>query len=432
VTAYLHQREGATWLAGRKRALLTDDCGLGKTGTALETARLLGNPQMLVISPAIVRSHWLREASRVGYPLNRIEVISYDEAVRGGRERLKDLLRGGRVGYLWLDEFHYCKHHTSLRSQIVLGKNAAALAYQRFVPTVHGGSGTPMPRNPLELWTIVASMFPAVAVKHGISTTEQWTEHFCVTRPVRTRGVWRDKVVGAKNVETLRAILAEISLRRTAGDVGLDVPQLDFQVLPVDVKADAQLGMDQVLAEKLWLDAQFTGDLEAIAKDPHVARMRRRLGELKVGPVLEMVRDALEQSDEKLVLYAQHTNVLHALRDELKEYKPAFIDGSVGPKARDTEKDRFVMDPECRVFIGQNQACQTGLDGLHKVARRAVLVEPDWAPDVNYQLGKRIARIGSVERRHCIAQMVTLANTLDEAIVAQNVRETRMVNEVMG
>lgn len=428
VSAYLHQLDGASWLGERKRAILGDEPGLGKTRTLL-----LSGPggQTLVICPAIVRTHWQREAALLGFPAELLETISYDKAVRGGRELMKQLLGRGRVKRLILDEFHYLKHPTSQRSQIILGKNALSIAYARFVPTVHLASGTPMPRNPLELWTTVASMFPHVAVKHGITTTAQWKERFCVTRPVKTRGVWRDKVVGAKNVPLLKEILAEIMLRRTLDDVGLDVPRLDFQVLSLDAKElfdDYSEGRSEALHE-LNRDVP---ELASIANDPHVARMRRRLGELKVAPVVEMVRSFLAETDEKIVIFAHHRTVLHALRELLKDFGVAYIDGDVGEPARDSERTRFLTDPRCRIFLGQNIACQTGLDGLQKVARRGLIVEPDWTPDTNYQLGKRIARIGSVEESRCVMQMVALAGTLDEAIVGQNARETRMVNEVLS
>jgi SNF2 family DNA or RNA helicase len=79
------------------------------------------------------------------------------------------------------------------------------------------------------------------------------------------------------------------------------------------------------------------------------------------------------------------------------------------------------------VFLGQNIACQTGI--TLAAAHRVVLVEPDWTADVNFQLGQRVARIGSTAKR-CIGQMIALAGTLDEAIVAQNERETRMAADL--
>jgi SNF2 family DNA or RNA helicase len=158
--------------------------------------------------------------------------------------------------------------------------------------------------------------------------------------------------------------------------------------------------------------------------------MRRRLGELKVAPVAEMLSSQLADSSEKVVVFAHHTTVLHSLRELLATFGVAYIDGDT--TKRDEEIDRFANDPRCRVFIGQNQACGTGTDGLQKSgAHRAIFVEPDWTAANNVQLAKRLARIGSKADR-VIAQFVTLSGTLDEGIVAQNIRESAIAADVFG
>jgi SWI/SNF-related matrix-associated actin-dependent regulator 1 of chromatin subfamily A len=166
-----------------------------------------------------------------------------------------------------------------------------------------------------------------------------------------------------------------------------------------------------------------------LRNDPFVARMRRRLGELKVAPVAEMLQSQLADSDEKIVVFAHHTGVLEALRELLKNFGVAFVDGNVRNTARDAAIDRFQSEPRCRVFLGQNIACQTGITLTQ--GKRVILVEPDWTGDVNYQLGKRVARIGQTSNR-VLVQMIALSGTLDEAIVAQNKRETEMAAQALG
>lgn len=421
---YKHQLDGAAWLASRStgRGYLGDEPGLGKTRTVIEALHRSNTLRPLIVCPAIVRTHWHREHTAWSLGLD-MTVKSYDEIVRGGNELMVKLIRDEKIDALVLDEAHYLKHATSQRALQLLGKDG----YARRLPFVFPASGTPMPRNPLELWTIMGSLFPEVAIAHGIKTQEQWKDSFCVTRPRMVRGVWTDKVVGMKNVEKLKAILDQVMLARRLEDVGLDVPALDFQVLRLDAKDSSgqYLGLDRHATA-----AVMVGALEDIANDPQVARMRRRLGELKVAPVAEMLTSQLADSADKVVVFAHHRTVLSALRELFKNFGVAYIDGDVGQPARDAEIDRFRTDPRCRVFLGQNIACSTGMDGLQHVARRAVIVEPDWSGDVNYQLGKRVARMGSIEQDRCIVQMVALAGTLDEAIVGQNARETRMVAEI--
>jgi SNF2 family DNA or RNA helicase len=106
--------------------------------------------------------------------------------------------------------------------------------------------------------------------------------------------------------------------------------------------------------------------------------------------------------------------------DGLKNFEPAFIDGGVGPRARAVEIERFQNDSRCRVFIGQTIACHTGI--TLTAAHRVVLVEPDWTGNINLQAAHRVARIGQ-QKSTCIAQYITLAGTLDEAIIRNIDRE---------
>jgi hypothetical protein len=60
-----------------------------------------------------------------------------------------------------------------------------------------------------------------------------------------------------------------------------------------------------------------------------------------------------------------------------------------------------------------------------------VLVEPAWAAYENYQAGCRVARIGQT-RDHCVCQLVSLAGTLDDAVIRQHLRETALVQSLFS
>jgi SWI/SNF-related matrix-associated actin-dependent regulator 1 of chromatin subfamily A len=428
---YQHQSEAGRWLSERSRAYLADVPGLGKTLSLLEGLARSNAVSTLVVCPAIVRTHWAREAafyrSMFGDVGPMLTIKSYDEITRGGFELMAELLAND-VDSMVLDEVHYCKHANAQRTQFLLGPNG----YARRVEIVWGASGTPVSKNPYEYWTTLSTLFPEIALKHGLRTHEDFKARFCVVKPRYLRGKTVEKIMPElRNEAEFREILEETMLRRTLDDVGLDVPELDFQIVRLDKTDGATLPWDLLREEicpggvRAAIDA---GTLADIANDPFVARMRRRLGELKVAPVAEMLQSQLADSDEKIVVFAHHTNVLESLRTLLSSFGVAFVDGDVRNTARDEAIDRFQSDPRCRVFLGQNIACQTGI--TLTAAKRVVLVEPDWTGDVNFQLGKRVARIGQTSKR-VIVQMITLAGTLDEGIVRQNQRETEMAAQAL-
>lgn len=422
---YQHQEDGAAWLASRARGYLGDTPGLGKTRTLIAALEVHGVYRPLIVTPAIVRTHWRREFDEMGWFHREPKIKSYDEIVRGGTPMMVELLRSDDTDALILDEAHYLKHATSQRTRVLLGKDG----YARRVKRVFLASGTPIPRNPAEIWTVLSSLFPEVALAHGLKTHADFIDRFCIMRGSMVRGAWREKVVGVKPdaLPELREILGAFMLRRTLDDVGLDVPRIDWQLTRLDGAYDFDES-DELLRNEERLETQ----LADIAADPHVARMRRRLGELKAPLVVEMLKTQLDADPSmRVAVFAHHRSVLENLREGLGAYGYSYIDGDTLAFVRPHEIERF-QQGAARVFIGQNVACSTGMDGLQHATNRAVLVEPDWMPDVNVQLGHRVARIGAGYEGRAVVQMIALAGTLDEAIVAQNVRETRMVEASLG
>lgn len=419
---YQHQIDGAAWLTQRTRAYLGDQPGLGKTRTLL--AGLNGRvDQTLVVCPAIVRTHWLREAALLGYDsiaAGAPVVKSYDEITRGGDALMKTLIGKHGVNALVLDEAHYCKHANAQRTKQLLGLNG----YARRLSRVYAASGTPVSKHPGELWTVLSALFPEVCVEHGLKSYRAFIDRFCAVRLQFVRGKTVEQVMPEiRNEDEYRVILGKVMLARTLDDVGVDVPPLDWQITRLDGAGDGL-----VFSESSYVQAVLeAGTLAEIANDPHVASMRRRLGELKVGPVAEMLTSQLAGNDEKVVVFAHHRSVLTSLHEMLKNFGVCYIDGDTPQSARDAAIDRFQSDASARVFLGQNITCQTGI--TLTAARRVVLVEPDWTADVNEQLGKRVARIGQSASR-CIGQLICLAGTLDEAIIARNHREVRMAEQL--
>lgn len=424
----LHQQDGAEWLAARDRGYLGDAPRVGKTRTLIAAIMMRHKNALntLVVCPAFVRDHWRTEARTMGTFF--ADVKSFDEITRGGNELMKRLILEQGVKHLIIDEAHNCKNVEAKRTKQLLGKDG----YARRMDTVYFASGTPLPKHAGDLWPIISAGFPEVAIKRGLTTRRDWLDRFCYEHVVN-HGGWGKSILApisgvVRNPNELREIMDEIMLRRTLDDLGLDVPPVDWQV--------TRLSADAI--DMNWLDGSVEGrTLDEIARDPHIMRQRHDIGRVKAPLVVEQVKDELAQSNEKIVLFAHHHDVLLTLYEGLAEFKPVIVTGETPfslhgdhpgfASTRGARLDRFQMVPECRVFIGQNHACKEGI-ALH-AAHRAILVEPDWTAVVNEQLGNRVLDIGRPARR-CVAEMVALSGTLDEAIVALNAREVRMLSQV--
>lgn len=419
-----YQHAGADWLAERRRAILGDTPGLGKTRTLLQASLLVDVNNPLVICPAIAQSHWQAEGRLLGM---EPRVYSYEMYQRA-------ILRAGGTPdtprVVITDEHHYLKRMQSNRTRAILGVDGPV----RRAEYAWGGSGTFPPRHPGEVWATLASMFPELAYEYRLGSYADFEARFLLTISVRCPdGTWRKKVMGMKNDEQFRALMLKMSLRRTPSMVGLDVPSVFWQVHMLDSASATRAIVDMPGAEQAYLGRErierwiaLGGSLEEIVGDGHVSRYLRRLGMVKAKTFLPELISQLRESDEKLVLFAHHSDVIDCLAEELEEFQPAIVTGR-NRNTRDAEVERFQHDANCRLFIGQNKVCEASL--TLTAASRAILLEPDWAAGTNYQLGQRVARIGQ-KSEHCIAQMVCLAGTIDEAVVRQNHRETAMLQRI--
>lgn len=376
---------------------------MGKTYTLLRALQLVGAKRPLILAPAIGRTHWKRAAEQMGIAPR---ILSHDEVALGK-------LAGEAVpDALVIDEAHAYRTPTAKRTKYLLGKQGLA----RAVPYVWPASGTPMWKHPGNLWTIIASLFPEEAHRIGIRTSSDWMHRF-TTGYVHPKWGWR--TTGVKNVNELRELLDRIMLQRSLEDVGADVPPIDWQLLAIDG------AHPRYLSDK---DRDPEGGIDLDERDPELATMRRELGEIKAPIIAAMLAAELEESDEKLVVFAHHRSVLSHLTGALDRFGVSYIDGDTNDAQRAEAVDRFQNDPSRRTFVGQTHACKEVI--TLTAAARAIQVEPDWTANVNVQAAHRLRRIG--QKRHVAFQMVSLEGSIDQRIVRQNLRETRMEAEVFN
>lgn len=406
---FQYQETGAQWLATVGRGLLADEPGLGKTAQAIAAAAAVGAMKRLVLCPASVVENWRRETKRFdfrGCEEGRWRVESYDMA----RGRNFEFLIGIEYDLVICDEAHMLKTRDTKRTQAVFGKKCDGVggliekAKHVFLLT-----GTPMPGHPAELWPMLRAVMPD-AIK-GLKTGKPvaywpFAMRYC---KMERNYLGHDTIVGGKNLPELRERMKPFVLRRKKADVLKDLPPIRFDVLPLTGKID----MKGLEAEyEMIAKALEDGGIEALkAIAPHVATLRRLTGVAKVAPVIEWVKDQLDGGMGKIVLFAQHREVVEALTMRVWPMA-ARVWGDTPAKDRQAEVDRFQNDPECRIFIGQIQAAGTGI--TLTAASDLVFVESSWTPTDNIQAAMRINRIG--QKNACMVRFATIAGSIDEQI----------------
>lgn len=376
------------WFNGR--ALIANDMGTGKTFTALSTLKTEHLPAV-VVCPAAVKYHWEREALRAiglrasvlegqqpsdpttvaGAP--RLVVVNYDVL-----QYWVDWLRRIRPRTVILDECQKISNQTARRTK-------ATLKLCRGVDRVLALSGTPMLNRPIELWTVLHLLNPDV-----FDSRWDFAQRFC--SPEWTPWGWSYR--GASNTEDLHRLLSNsVLIRRRKNDV-LDLPSKIREAVPLPI-SDRNEYQRANLDFAAWLHRQDPVaaaralKAEALTKVGYLLRLSARL---KMPYVLEWVNNWLEDTDEKLVVFAVHREMIQQLRHQIKA-RCVVVDGTVTGRQRQGVVDQFQHDNRVRVLVGNLQAAGVGL--TLTAASTVVMTELAWRPGDHTQAEDRCHRIGA-------------------------------------
>lgn len=425
-----YQVDGARFLASRRRAILGDGMGLGKTPQAIRAADIVCAHEVLVLCPAIGRAMWRRSFARWGRVPRRVEVYSYTKYAKDRKLRRSVEARAAEIDVLILDEAHYLKNRDSDRTQTVYGRYCVGDRITASVSHAWLLSGTIAPNHAAELWTHLRAMWPQCIPfnRERPMTFDEFALRYCEMKPGSIGlTVMRNR---AAFLPELRAVLAAIMLRRTY------VPGLPELLGPFEYVVEAE----QLHADLARLEANIDEGARALILEMAekgvavsdsfpIATLRRLTGIAKAPTVGALIADEMSCGQyDKIVLFAYHTEVLDLLEQALSKFRPVRVDGKTSEKRRVDAEHQFQTDPSRRVFLGQILAAGTTIT-LHAAAEVG-LVEMSWTPADNAQAIKRAHRYG--QKRTVRARAFTLAGSIDEDVGRVLARKTRMTLELYG
>jgi superfamily II DNA or RNA helicase len=445
-----YQRLGAAWLWHLHRhglgGVLADEMGLGKTLQALALLHAVTAAQTdargmhgsLVVCPASLVENWRREAARftpdlrvfVHHGSSRLtsedEFLQHDLVITsyGTLARDREFFAAHRFAAIIADEAQHIKNRRS--------QNAAALrslgAASRFLLT-----GTPLENSLEDLRSLFEFLLPG----------------YLTPVPPGVRGddrAWFD--------QRLRAQVAPYLLRRTKRAVAPELPEKIEQVVWCELTS-AQSTLYRQLQEKgerELLDLASRGASESKLKfaaltqllrlrqvccdprliepgranpaNPEVAPFR---DSTKLDAFRELLAEAVDDGHRVLV-FSQFTSLLGLLRDELAAEQTPFcyLDGSMPPRARQAEVDRFQGAPEIPLFLISLKAGGTGLNLT--AADTVIHFDPWWNPAAEAQATDRAHRIGQVNT--VTSYKLIASGTVEEKVLALQDSKRALLEDV--
>lgn len=442
-----HQIDGVRFGLNKKKFLLCDDQGLGKTfqiinwvGCLEKTDKI--NKVLIVCGVNSLKYNWQSEISihsdEKGWVLgtrfrkttgkayegstkDKLDdldnlpdcryIITNIETLRAGAEKitkskyhfpiaekLQELCKNGTISVIAFDECHKSKEPTSLQSRAMINVQAKYMVAM---------SGTPLMNNPLDLY------FPMKWLGYENHSFYQFKQHYC------TLGGWGgSQVVGYKNLEEIRAMMDNIMLRRLKSEV-LDLPEKIRKIEYVDMTPK----QNQIYKE---VYNGVMSDLQKIkfSNNPlsMMIRLRQATGwtgiisntvqeSAKMERMIELVQEIVA-SGQKAIIFSNWESITEVAKEKLKSYNPAYITGATKADERMKEVDRFQNDDKCKVIIGTIGAMGTGL--TLTAAQNVIFLDSPWNMALKAQAEDRAHRIGTKGTVNIIT--LVCKNTIDERI----------------
>lgn len=442
-----HQIDGVRFGLNKKKFLLCDDQGLGKTKQIIDLVGCLEktdtiNKVLIVCGVNSLKYNWQLEigihSDEKGWVLGTRYrkttgkayegstkdkladldnlpdcryLITNIETLRAGAEKiskskyhfpvaekLAELCKKGIISVIAFDECHKSKDPTSLQSRAMSLLSAPYMAAM---------SGTPLMNNPLDLY------FPLSWLGYEKHSFYQFKQHYC------TLGGWGgSQVVGYKNLEEIRALMDEVMLRRLKTEV-LDLPEKIRKIEYVDMTAkQAQIYKEVYMGVMNELQKiKFSNNPLSM-----MIRLRQATGwtgilsqtvqeSAKMDRMVELIEE-ISASGQKAIVFSNWESMTEVAKEKLKAYNPAYITGATKADERMKEVDRFQNDDKCRVIIGTIGAMGTGL--TLTAAQNVIFLDSPWNMALKAQAEDRAHRIGTKGTVNIIT--LVCKNTIDERI----------------
>ena len=214
----------------------------------------------------------------------------------------------------------------------------------------------------------------------------------------------------------LRERVDDVMLRRLKKDV-LDLPEKTYTTEYVEM-GTAQRRLYDEVHEAL----KDNIDKIVVSANPlaQLIRLRQATGfpgilsstisdSAKLDRLEELVADVAEDG-KKCIVFSNWSDITDEVMLRLKKYNPAVITGDT--KDRETEKDKFMNNPACKVIVGTIGAMGTGL--TLTAASTVIFLDSPWNRANKEQAEDRAHRIGTTENVNIIT-LVT-KDTIDERI----------------
>jgi len=432
---FLYQTQGVAYALEKKRLIIADQPGLGKTAQAIATVVAAEAFPSLVIAPSSLKINWQREwhmwSHKKAMILNDdvkhnfhlyhssglvdVFIVNY-ESLKKYFVQSVSVPPGAK---LRLNHVKFKEHLTGMFKSVIIDEShrvkSTATQQTKFTKGIASGkeyilalTGTPVINKPKDL----ISQLGIIEQMPRFGGYQRFTQRYCS---------------GPQEASNLRELNYMLNLncfyRRDKQDVLKDLPAKMRQLVLCQINTRREYNEAEANLIKYLIQYKEADD-EKIARALRgevmvlIGILKNISARGKLADVFEFVNDIME-SGEKLVLFAHLKEVIQAIH---KHYPEAVtITGNDSTLQRQQAVDSFQNNPETKLIICSIKAAGVGL--TLTASSRVAFVELPWTAADCDQCEDRCHRIGQHDSVTCTYFLGQ--ETIDEKIyrIIQTKRE---------
>lgn len=423
LTIMPHQEIAIRFALERTNSYLALDPRLGKTICAAMLLRSFilsrtpGETAVYICPPFLVQN--VKEEFDKWCPEYPITIIP-DSTL----SREKNAIPFPGFRFVFIDEAHRFKNDTAKRTKALFGDTKTAGLLTPFKKKIFM-SGTPMPNRPMELFPVLSYCAPEL-IDH--MNKFQYGRRYCAGY----QNDWGWDFSGASNLGELKQRIEPFMLRQRREDV-LDLPPKVEEVFTVSADMSPRLSemnkdlgrrygtIEDLIKHRLALS---TG--KDVAEELHTSSYRRLLGREKIKPAVELIESILDETNENLLVFAYHKEVIELLVNHLKSHRPIVITGDTPVGDRQSLVKTYQRNQSHKLLIGNYLALGVGFT-IPK-ADRVIFVEYDWVPGNNEQASDRAVHMD--KKTSVLVQYICYKDSLDKAVIETLLRKRKAIGQI--
>ena len=458
---YEHQKSAVKFLLDRKKAIIGDSPGLGKSMSVIISSLEGSFKKILIICPASLKSNWKRELKMFS-PEDEIgiinggdwvynkkyTIINYDiinrfykipteivietkETSKGiitteklvksrkkevkEKARLESILLLENFDLIIIDEAHKLSNNTSNRYKVI-----EDFINRSDINNIYLMTGTPITNKPLNFLNVLT------LIGHELSNDwEYYVRTYCdgkqITPQKTGKTIWLTG--GFSNLDELREKVKNCYIRRVKNDIP-DMVERNVIDRYYDLTKEEKIEYDSTWDE--YEQAQFNVGKINLNKDlTEGILLRMKVSEFMIPRTIELADEILEDGEKIFIGCAFNNEV-----DKFKKYygdKCVIYNGSMSTKQKDLAEKKFMTDPKVTVFIGNILASGVGLNLT--AASKMIVNSVPYVPGDLIQLIDRLHRLTQTKDVYAYVQLFN--DTISERVWGSIIKKQLIIDKII-